>query len=318
MKIRSAIALLLAGAPLINALSLPNLQSSIVRREAEALAALVPAEIAARSDEALVGDLEKRRGGGGGGGGGSGGGGGGGSGGGSGSGGGGSGGGSSGGGSSGGGSSSGGSSSGSSGGGSSGSGSSGASSGSRGGSGGSNAGGSTTQGSGAPRFYGGYYGGGSATPYTAGKRSPRGITPRLLPIAALSIFPGLWLYSAFSYPYNRPYYFRNSTDGNRTAPLPVTCLCQEYSVCGCDDNDDSTFLTSVLPNGTDTSRLNKSVVAISQVDGRKTIVLNGTLPNGTTAPGGTDPVSAGVRQLLLEHAGWWVVGGIVYAAVWML
>ncbi|OWP02450.1 hypothetical protein B2J93_4787 [Marssonina coronariae] len=176
----------------------------------------------------------------------------------------------------------------------------------------SNAGGSTKTGSGVRPNYGGgrYYGGGATTPYTAGARSPLGIAPVFLGVGLLSIYPGLWLYGAYSYPYGNPYSFHNRTgrqnntsiatrdvhvgaleirqdDGGVNETKPVTCLCAAYSVCGCDDNNNSTFLDSIIGDGT-YSALNHSLVTVADVNGTSTILLNGTLPNGTTAAGGTE------------------------------
>lgn len=69
-----------------------------------------------------------------------------------------------------------------------------------------------------------------------------------LGVGLLSIYPGLWLYGAYSYPYNNPYSFRNhsarrNTTGTPTRDVrvgtlairqddgvnetkPVTCLCE--------------------------------------------------------------------------------------------
>lgn len=72
-------------------------------------------------------------------------------------------------------------------------------------SGGSSSGGATRSGSGAPRSYGGgYYGGGATTPYTAGRKTPKGLIagPLLLGVGLLAIMPGFWLYSAYPYYYN--------------------------------------------------------------------------------------------------------------------
>ena len=112
--------------------------------------------------------------------------------------------------------------------------------------------------------------------------------------------------------------------------IPVTCLCQEYSACGCDDNDDYTYLDSILGNGSYSS-LNSSLVNIANVNGTKTVVLNGTLPNGTddstasnstsTAPSSSSTTSgvtsSATRQMLLEVSGYWVMVTIVGASVWM-
>ncbi|KAI9677215.1 MAG: hypothetical protein M1829_002789 [Trizodia sp. TS-e1964] len=183
----------------------------------------------------------------------------------------------------------------------------------------SSSGGSTSAGSGVAPAYGGgrYYGGGAVQPYTAGLRSPLGLTPFLLPFAALSIFPGLWLYSAYAYPYHNNYSFRNRTRTNSTNPdgvnqtLPVLCLCQQYSECGCDeDTSNTTFLDSVVGNGS-YAGLPQSVATVSDVNGTTTLVLNGTLANGTTAPGGQDDTSGAARQIVLENMGWWVVSAVV-------
>jgi len=232
-------------------------------------------------------------------------------------------------------SSSGGSSSGSSSSGSSSSGSSGSSSGSsssggsssgssRGsGSSSSNTGGRTKTGSGASRGYGGgsYYGGGSATPYRSGLASPLGITPLLLGVGALSIFPGLWLYGAYSYPYTHSYTFHNSSDTNSSNPnganetKPVTCLCAQYAECGCDDNTNSTYMDSIIGNGS-YDALNKSLVTVADVNGSSTILINGTLPNGTTASGGTS--SAALGRSMMEASGYWVVVALVGCTVLMV
>ncbi|KAI9719304.1 MAG: hypothetical protein M1812_003634 [Candelaria pacifica] len=306
MRIGSSFALSIAGISIALCLSIPGYEDSLRLRDIEASAELISAPLAERFDESLSSDLEKRRGGGG----------------------------SSGGGGRGGGSSS--SSSGSSSSGSSGStGSSGSSSsgGARGGgvvgtgagSSSSNAGGATRTGSGVTPGYGGgaFYGGGSRTPYRAGGRSPLGIAPFLLVGAGLAIFPGLWLYGAYAYPYSSPYNFRNRTS-NANQTLPITCLCQQYSVCGCDNNNNSTYLDGVLGNGS-MAALNTSLARVSDVNGTRTLVLNGTLPNGTTASGGSDPAtttiavtSAALKRGIAENAGWWVVGAIVGWTVWML
>lgn len=202
----------------------------------------------------------------------------------------------------------------------------GSSSGSSGGgrSGGSpSSGGQTRSGSGAPRAYGGgYYGGGAAVPYSAGQRTPKGLVaaPLLLGVGLLAIMPGLWLYSVYPYHFNNPYRFHNQSDTNATNPngtnttLPVTCLCQEYSPCGCEENDDQQYLNDLVGNGS-YAALNKSIVTVSDVNGTRNLVINGTLPNGTTAPGGED--AAGVNLKVGKYAGYWVMATIVLTGVMM-
>lgn len=177
-----------------------------------------------------------------------------------------------------------------------------------------------------PAYGGGrYYGGGSTSAYRAGGRSPVGILPFALAGAALGFFPGLWLYGAYEYNYDHPYNFRNQSDPNSmNQTLPVTCLCQQYSACGCDDNNNSTFLDSVVGNGS-AADMNSTLVHIGNVNGTKTIILNGTLPNGTDTDNSTDSStsssgssSGATRRYMLENSGFWLMGAIVGAIIWVL
>ncbi|KAL5113809.1 hypothetical protein ACEQ8H_008310 [Pleosporales sp. CAS-2024a] len=204
----------------------------------------------------------------------------------------------------------------------------------------SSVGGSTRAGSGAPRSFGGggYYAGGASVPYSAGRRTPKGLiaAPLLVGAGALAIMPGLWLYSVYPYYYNTPYTFRNRS-ANRTnnidnnndrrslvylvtrqdqqganETLPVVCLCQQYSVCGCDENTDSAYIDDLVGNGS-YAALNKTLITVSDVNNTKTLVLNGTLPNGTTAPGGTDDSAAG--HGIAKYTGYWAMGLVVLYGV---
>ncbi|KAF1954526.1 hypothetical protein CC80DRAFT_550141 [Byssothecium circinans] len=185
----------------------------------------------------------------------------------------------------------------------------------------SNLGGSTRAGSGPARAYGGgYYGGGAAVPYSAGKKSNKGlIAGAALGIgAAAIIMPGLWLYNVYPYAYHNPYRFVNESIKNQTNPngfnqsLPVTCLCQDFSPCGCDENEDQKYLKDLIGNGS-YAALNKSLVTVADVNGTQTLVLNGTLPNGTTAPGGEDDTAAALS--IAQYGGYWVMGLIVVYTV---
>jgi hypothetical protein len=191
-------------------------------------------------------------------------------------------------------------------------------------SGSSMVGGATRSGSGPSRSYGrgGYYGGGAATPYAAGSRTPKGLIAGVLiaPLLILAIMPGLWLYSVYPYYYNNPYRFYNQSAVNQTYPngyntsLPVMCLCQEFAVCGCDENTDQQYINDLVGNGS-YQALNKTLVTVSNVNGTNTLVLNGSLPNGTTAPGGTDDAAASLA--VGKYAGYWVMGLIVLYGVFM-
>lgn len=157
------------------------------------------------------------------------------------------------------------------------------------------------------------------------------MAPYLLGGAALGFFPGLWLYGAYAYPYSHPYNYHNQTAANSTNPngtdesLPVQCLCQQYSACGCDDNDNSTFLDSLVGNGS-AADMNSSLVQIAPVNGTKTLILNGTLPNDTTGDGvQTDSSSgnaisgaSGFKQAVLENSGYWFMVATVGSTVLLI
>jgi len=205
----------------------------------------------------------------------------------------------------------------------------------------SNSGGQTKTGSGVTPNYGGgrYYGGGSTTPYQAGSKSPLGIAavPLAFGAGALAFYPGIWLYGAYAYPYSHPYTFHNRTAHNNTNTTTtttrdlhfdieirdieirqdtgltqtknVTCLCAMYAECGCDDNGNTTFLDSLIGDGS-YANLNLSLVNVADINGSSMIVLNGTLPNGTTAAGGTENASAAMRTIV-QASGFWPMIALV-------
>lgn len=117
-----------------------------------------------------------------------------------------------------------------------------------------------------------------------------------------------WMAGAYCYPYAHPYTFQNVTTNNEETK-PVECLCTIDQECGCDDNsDDKEYMSSILGDGS-YEGLNKTLVDVATINGTTTIVINGTLPNGTTASGGTeDAFSAadGVRGLI-PAMGWWLI-----------
>ncbi|KAL7808028.1 hypothetical protein V8C26DRAFT_414090 [Trichoderma gracile] len=204
-------------------------------------------------------------------------------------------------------------------------GSSGGSSGSRGGSSGnrapnSNTGGTSAGGSGPkPSFGGGrYYAGGAATPYRAGGRSPSGILPfAILGGAALAFWPGVWLYGAWMYPYHHPYHYYNESS-RRNETRDVLCACGTYDVCGCDDNNNTAYYDSLIGNGS-YDGLNKSIVNVADVNGTRTILINGSLPNGTTADGpdsSADSSAAGLRNIV-QLMGFWPAVTAVLVAVFL-
>lgn len=179
-----------------------------------------------------------------------------------------------------------------------------------------NRGGTTRSGSGPRPTYGSgnYYAGGTAVPYAAGRMSPLGLTPFFLPVAALAFFPGLWLFGAYAYPYNHAYsYMNNATHHNES--VPVVCLCQEYEVCGCDDNNDSKFYNSLF-NGSEP--INSSITRVVNVNGTEKIYINGTLPNGTTAANASATDSAASTVNPQHLLGYWPIVALASGVVWLL
>ncbi len=163
-----------------------------------------------------------------------------------------------------------------------------------------------------PSYSGGRsYAGGASTSYASGARTPGGISPSLIRPAALGFFPGIWLYGAYAYPYGNHYNYHNDTT-NRNESLPVECLCQQYQPCGCDDTGDNSTIAEVLKNG--------STAQIANVNGTRTIVINGSLPNGTDTGNGdvgsSGSANRGTRQRLLEGSGYWLLCAVVGLMVW--
>jgi len=175
----------------------------------------------------------------------------------------------------------------------------------------SNTGGRTVSGSGARPAYGGSYAGGAAVPYRAGSTARGGIAPYFIGGAALGVLPGLWLYGAYAYPYGHAYPYHNDTT-NRNETANVTCLCGQYSTCGCDNNTEYSYLSAVANN--------YSISRVTDINGT-TLVINGTLENGTTASGGTetlDSAAGSMKQQILEMSGWWMVlAGVTYT-MWFM
>ncbi|KAI0160593.1 hypothetical protein GGR57DRAFT_387949 [Xylariaceae sp. FL1272] len=188
----------------------------------------------------------------------------------------------------------------------------------------SNTGGRTTTGSGVRPGYGGgsYYGGGGTQPYRSGSPSFGGIVPFVLAGAALSAltFGGLALIAgSYAYPYHNQYTFHNATtDKNETKP--VVCVCEPYNECGCDEPANQTaFFNDIIRDGS-YSNLNHSLVTVAknETTGNDTIYINGGLPNGTTAAGGTeDPNAAGSINALAQALGWWPLATTVLALAYM-
>ncbi|XTI95819.1 hypothetical protein V2W45_1474726 [Cenococcum geophilum] len=60
-----------------------------------------------------------------------------------------------------------------------------------------------------------------------------------------------------------------------------------YTIYSCNNNSDNIYLYNLIKNGSYVA-LNKTFITISIVNRTRTIAINGTLPNGTTASSGLD------------------------------
>lgn len=104
---------------------------------------------------------------------------------------------------------------------------------------------------------------------------------------------------------------------NRNESLPVICLCQEYSVCGCDENHNQTYIDALVANATAAAGDGIITSKITDVNGTRTLVINGTLENGTTADGGTEEVSGAAKmaELVGKSAGMLTLVAVVVAGI---
>lgn len=130
-------------------------------------------------------------------------------------------------------------------------------------------------------------------------------------------WPGLWAHGAYMYPYYTPYNYYNRTSG-KNETKPVQCACDPEVECGCDDDGNSTAVLDELVGDGDYNKLNHTQVTVANYKGNDTILINGTLPNGTTAPGGDEDAfsAASGLRFMAETAGWWPVVATVCALVW--
>ncbi|KAH0425466.1 hypothetical protein CcaCcLH18_10925 [Colletotrichum camelliae] len=176
------------------------------------------------------------------------------------------------------------------------------------------AGGSTKTGSSPAPAYGGSYSGGAKVPYAAGaSRGPSSIAPFLLIGGGLAFWPGLWFVGVHMYPYSHPHRFYNQSAGeNQTKP--VVCGCASHQPCACDENNSTEYMSALLGNGS-YQGLNQSVVTKGIYNNTDTILINGTLPNGTTASGGTDDVGSAAFRVAAEALGFWPMLAVVLATV---
>ena len=83
----------------------------------------------------------------------------------------------------------------------------------------------------------------------------------------------------------------------------------------------TTFIDDVLGD-LSYAALNRTLVNLAVFNGSDSILLNGTLPNGTTAAGGEDDdeesAAASTLAFALRNAAWWPVVGTVLATVFLV
>ncbi|KAF5649078.1 uncharacterized protein FTJAE_1074 [Fusarium tjaetaba] len=173
-----------------------------------------------------------------------------------------------------------------------------------------------------PSVAGQYYPGGSSKPYRSGSRSPGGIVPFSLAGAALAFWPGLWLYGVYIYPYPYQYHYYNYTSWEYE-DRDILCGCSKYEECACDYNNNTAFFDDLLGGGY--YGYYESIIDVVDVNGTMTILINGTLPNGTRLPsdGASEntpengPENAAMRRFS-EDLGWWSAVAVVMATVYVV
>lgn len=84
------------------------------------------------------------------------------------------------------------------------------------------------------------------------------------------------------------------------------------------DNTDPEYQRELLQDGS-YDKLNKSLISVSNINGTDTIVLNGTLPNGTleTAESGAVEESSAMHTVM-QGAGYWALTALVGTAVFLV
>ncbi len=145
-----------------------------------------------------------------------------------------------------------------------------------------------------------FYYGGAKVPYTAGADSPSGIKATLLPAADLDFHPGFgyWPYGVYIYHLADAYTYQNSSSKQKETK-PVDCLCAAYQECGCDQvpANETAYINGAV---------NDRETHFTNVNGIETLILNGSLPNGTTVASdavGFAESCGGLSSLVLAMVG---------------
>lgn len=144
------------------------------------------------------------------------------------------------------------------------------------------------------------YTGGAAVPYLSGKVSPNGVSPRKF--TNLPYVPDLEEYPSgyectipttnYAYKYENEFEWTESDYGSESPgashSTPIYCCCALDSLCGCDDfHRNSSFVLAMLEREMDApSPRNSTRVCAVDIEGETTILVSGTLQNGSTKADG--------------------------------
>jgi len=131
----------------------------------------------------------------------------------------------------------------------------------------------------------------------------------------------LFLGGAYMYgPYGYHYRYHNETS-DEDEEREIICGCAEDSVCMCDEIEDDDFWDELIGDG-DYDKLNKTLVDVSEVNGTTTILVNGTLPKGTTVESDDEDDYAeyltNAANTALQTLGLWPAIGAVAGVVMMV
>ncbi|KAG7408573.1 hypothetical protein Forpe1208_v012409 [Fusarium oxysporum f. sp. rapae] len=106
----------------------------------------------------------------------------------------------------------------------------------------------------------------------------------------------MWPYGAYIYPFTNTCSYHNETV-DQDEERSVMCGCSRYGNCTCDDPGSAPYFKELIGSGS-YEALNKSIVDVAEFNGTKTILINGTLPNGTALAGDKNRNSASARSVV--------------------
>ncbi|OJJ08841.1 hypothetical protein ASPVEDRAFT_34970 [Aspergillus versicolor CBS 583.65] len=139
------------------------------------------------------------------------------------------------------------------------------------------------------------YTGGAAVPYLSGKVSPNGVSPRKF--TNLPYTPDLEEYPSgyectipntnYAYKYEAEFEYTESDDDSSHS-APIYCCCALGSLCGCDDfHQNSSFVLAMLEREmASVNPLNSTSVCAIDIEGETTVLVSGTLEDGSTKADG--------------------------------